>query len=189
MIMIDLRKFSAMALVLALAAGCSTATKDTSGMGTAGTSTTSQGVSESDSGVQAERLSAEELERQRLLKEQQERTAEEATLREIRVFYFDFDSNVLKPEAHLPLQAHAKYLRENANVRVVLNGYTDERGTKEYNLALGERRAQSVQRFLVVNGVPVNRIEVVSYGEEFPVDPGHDEAAWAKNRRVELQYR
>ncbi len=86
------------------------------------------------------------------------------------------------------LQANAKYLRSNPDARVVVEGHTDERGTPEYNIALGERRARSVARYLQNLGVDVNQISVVSYGEEKPVDPGHDESAWSKNRRAVLNY-
>lgn len=180
--LIDLRKVFALSFALAFVAGCSTAPTDTNG---------TDGAYGSDSSYEAETsgLSAEELERRRLEQEQQARAGESAALREVRVFYFDFDSHMVKPEAHLPLQAHAAYLQSNPNARVVLNGYGDERGTKEYNLALGERRAKAVERFLVVSGASASQIEVVSYGEEFPADPGHNEEAWAKNRRVELQYK
>jgi len=181
--LIDLRKVFALSFALAFVAGCSTAPTDTTG-GSAGGVSAGESVDAETSG-----LSAAELERRRLEQEQQAREGEGAALREVRVFYFDFDSNMVKPEAHLPLQAHAAYLQSNPNARIVLNGYGDERGTKEYNLALGERRAKAVERFLVVSGAATNQIEVVSYGEEFPADPGHNEEAWSKNRRVELEYK
>lgn len=180
--LIDLRKVFALSFALAFVAGCSTAPTDTTGVENGGYD------AETSVGAETSGLSAEELERRRLEQEQRAREGEDAALREVRVFYFDFDSNIVKPEAHLPLQAHAAYLQANPNVRVVLNGYADERGTKEYNLALGERRAKAVERFLVVSGASASQIEVVSYGEEFPADPGHNEEAWAKNRRVELVY-
>ncbi len=110
---------------------------------------------------------------------------DDAALRAMNTFYFDFDSSDLKPEAMQALDVHARDLRSNG-MRVVLEGHTDERGTREYNMALGERRAQSVQRYLVMQGVSASQLELVSYGEERPAVLGHDEAAWAKNRRVEL---
>ncbi|MNY60164.1 Peptidoglycan-associated lipoprotein precursor [compost metagenome] len=84
------------------------------------------------------------------------------------------------------LDVHAKDLKANGN-RVVLEGHTDERGTREYNMALGERRAKAVQRYLVLQGVSPAQLELVSYGEERPVATGNDEQSWAQNRRVELR--
>ena len=106
-----------------------------------------------------------------------------------RVFYFDFDKAVLRPDALALLELHASFLRDNPDKRVLIEGHTDERGTREYNLALGERRADSVRTFLVSSGVRRGQIETVSYGEERPIDPGHTESAWAKNRRAEVVYR
>ncbi len=110
-------------------------------------------------------------------------------LRETRVFYFDFDKSTIKPEGRDALIAHAGYLAANPGVRVSVAGHTDERGTREYNMALGERRAQAVERFLIVNGAAKSQIETVSYGEEYPVDPGKTESAYAQNRRAELEYK
>ncbi|MEQ9511076.1 MAG: OmpA family protein, partial [Alloalcanivorax xenomutans] len=84
--------------------------------------------------------------------------------------------------------AHATYLKNNANAKLRLEGHADERGTREYNVALSERRAQAVQKFLRVQGVSSSQLEVVSYGEEKPAAFGHSEMDWAKNRRVELNY-
>ncbi|MCX7063741.1 MAG: peptidoglycan-associated lipoprotein Pal [Proteobacteria bacterium] len=106
-----------------------------------------------------------------------------------RVFYFDYDKAMLQPDSLAVLELHAVFLKNNSDRRVVIDGFTDERGTREYNLALGERRAESVATFLVSQGVRRSQIDVVSYGEERPADPGHSEAAWAKNRRAELVYR
>jgi len=106
-----------------------------------------------------------------------------------RVFYFDYDKAMLQPDSLAILELHAGFLKNNSDRRVVIDGFTDERGTREYNLALGERRAESVATFLVSQGVRRSQIDVVSYGEERPADAGHSEAAWAKNRRAELVYR
>lgn len=103
-------------------------------------------------------------------------------------FYFDFDQSSLMSSDRDALQLHASFLASNSAASVRLEGYADERGTREYNIALGERRGNAVMKFLVVNGVGADQIEVVSYGEENPADPGHNETAWAKNRRVELSY-
>lgn len=105
-----------------------------------------------------------------------------------RVIYFAFDKSGIPSAAISTLQAHAKYLKANSNAKVRLEGNTDERGTREYNVALGERRADSVAQFLRVQGVSSSQIEQVSYGEEKPAARGHDEMSWAKNRRVEINY-
>ncbi len=104
------------------------------------------------------------------------------------VFYFDFDRAVVKSAAFQDLAAHAKYLIDNPNASVVLEGHADERGTREYNMALGERRAKAVSRYLTVQGVSGSQIETVSYGEERPDAVGHNDASWDQNRRVELKY-
>lgn len=105
-----------------------------------------------------------------------------------RVVHFDYDSSELSQTDLATLNAHARYLSQNNAARVSLTGHTDERGTREYNMALGERRAKSVQAFLVTNGARNEQIESVSYGKEQPVNEGHDEAAWSENRRVEIGY-
>ncbi len=103
------------------------------------------------------------------------------------VFYFEFDRSDLNAEAREALIHHANRLMENPSLRYRLEGHADERGTRDYNLALGERRAQAVERYLQVQGVSSNQLEIISYGEEQPVDPGTSEAAYARNRRVEIQ--
>jgi len=98
--------------------------------------------------------------------------------------YFDFDSSVLLPAAEQVLKLKAEWLRTNSGVSVMIEGHCDERGTNEYNLALGDRRAESAKAYLMNLGIDASRLTSNSYGEERPVDPGHDEAAWAKNRRA-----
>lgn len=105
-----------------------------------------------------------------------------------RVVHFDLDSSDIAQSDFAILNAHASYLASNGAAHAVLTGHTDERGTREYNMALGERRAKSVQTYLVTNGARPDQIDVVSYGKEKPVNEGHDEAAWAENRRVEIGY-
>jgi len=105
-----------------------------------------------------------------------------------RTVYFDFDSAALTGESREITEAHARHLAANPNIKVTLEGHCDERGTREYNLGLGERRAQSVERVMRALGVASNRVKLISYGEEKPANPGHDEAAWSKNRRVEISY-
>ena len=102
------------------------------------------------------------------------------------VFYFDFDQSLLSQETRSLLVAHANYLKSNPRA-VRLEGHADERGTREYNMALGERRARAVRDFLVLQGVDPGMIEVVSYGEEYPAVMGSTEASYSKNRRVELK--
>lgn len=114
------------------------------------------------------------------------RVAEEKAAVYGNVFYFEYDSANLTPEALTAIDAHIDVLkRTDRSVR--LEGNTDERGTRDYNLALGERRANSVRDYMVANGIQSFRIETVSYGEERPVAYGSDEAAWSQNRRVELK--
>ena len=99
---------------------------------------------------------------------------------------FDFDKFNLKDDARAILKKHAEWLNKNKDVNIVVEGHCDERGTAEYNLALGERRANASAKFLVDMGVDAKRIKTLSYGEELPLDKGHDEAAWARNRRAHL---
>ncbi|MGH8142357.1 MAG: peptidoglycan-associated lipoprotein Pal [Steroidobacteraceae bacterium] len=105
-----------------------------------------------------------------------------------RTIYFDFDSSQIKPEYNAVIAAHARYLVANTSIRVRLEGNTDERGSREYNIGLGERRAQAVRQALMLQGVPDAQITTVSYGEERPAVTGHTEAAWAKDRRVDIVY-
>ncbi|MEJ2095886.1 MAG: peptidoglycan-associated lipoprotein Pal [Deltaproteobacteria bacterium] len=98
--------------------------------------------------------------------------------------YFEFDSSVLLPMAREVLSRKAQWLRENPNASIIIEGHCDERGTNAYNIALGERRAESAKSFLVDSGIDDVRLTTISYGEERPVDPGHNEEAWAKNRRA-----
>lgn len=101
--------------------------------------------------------------------------------------HFDFDRYTLSPQAQEILTRNAAYLRANPEVKVLIEGHTDERGSDEYNLALGERRAQAVRNFLVSLGIAPERLSIISYGEELPLDPASNEDAWAKNRRAEFK--
>jgi len=105
-----------------------------------------------------------------------------------RVIYFDFDSSDIRNEYVDVIAAHGRFLAGNASVRVRLEGHTDERGSREYNIGLGERRAQTVRRALALQGVQESQITTVSYGEERPAAAGSDENAYSKNRRVEIVY-
>jgi peptidoglycan-associated lipoprotein len=122
----------------------------------------------------------------------QQLTAEQAAKQALAqvgyVVYFDYDSAELKSESAAVVAAHAKYLSTSSSLKLRLEGSTDERGSREYNVGLGERRAQSVRKALLLQGVAESQITTLSYGEERPAVDGHDEAAWAKNRRVEFAY-
>lgn len=106
-----------------------------------------------------------------------------------RVVYFDYDSYVIKPEFQNLIEAHARFLKQNNGRRIVVEGHTDERGGREYNLALGQRRSEAVRRALGLLGVTDQQVEAVSFGKEKPASQGVDESAWAQNRRAEIAYR
>jgi len=106
-----------------------------------------------------------------------------------RIIYFDYDSNEIKPEFRTLIEAHARFLKANGRRHVVIEGHTDERGGSEYNLALGQRRSEAVRRALELLGVQDAQVESVSFGKEKPAVDGHDEGAWAQNRRAEIAYR
>lgn len=136
----------------------------------------------------AERAAAERAaaEQQAAAEREAARKAAEQLAMLKTVFYFDFDQSTLTAEARAALDAQIAYLKANTrNIR--LEGHADERGTREYNMALGERRANSVADYMVVNGIARYRIETVSFGEERPVAQGSNESSWAQNRRVELK--
>lgn len=105
------------------------------------------------------------------------------------VVYFEFDRDEVQSQYRDMLRAHAQFLANNPRARVRLEGHTDERGSREYNVGLGERRALSVRRYMLLQGVSSDQITTVSYGEERPAVSGSNEQAWARNRRVELVYR
>lgn len=105
-----------------------------------------------------------------------------------RTIYFEFDSSNVQDQYIPIIQRHAAYLAQYPGIEVRVEGHTDERGSREYNIGLGARRADSVSRLLQVNGAAGTQIETVSYGEEVPAVEGHDESAWSQNRRVELVY-
>jgi peptidoglycan-associated lipoprotein len=156
-------------------AGCKTppvaatapATDSTSGANTSGIQTPSSQGSEQ---LTAEQLAKRELEKVGM------------------VVYFDYDSSDIKAEYSAVVAAHAKYVSSNSSLKVRLEGNTDERGSREYNIGLGERRAQAVRRALLLQGVSEAQITTLSYGEERPAASGSDESAYAKNRRVEFGY-
>ncbi|APQ11091.1 peptidoglycan-binding protein [Pseudomonas oryzihabitans] len=167
--MLKFGKFAALALAMAVAVGCSSKGGDASGEGAGA----GAGAVDPNAGYGANAGAVDGS------------MGDEAALRNVNTFYFAFDSSDLRPDAMRALDVHAKDLKASGQ-RVVLNGYTDERGTAEYNMALGERRAQAVQRYLVLQGVSPAQLEVVSYGKTNPVCVQHDESCWAQNRRVVL---
>jgi len=177
----NVTKAVALALSVAWAAGCSTTGGTDSGStggatDTSGSSASSQGTDVSGGVSAAERAA------------QQAADAAAAAAALQSVFYFDFDKSVVQQDGYAALEKHAAYLSSNPNAAVRLEGHADERGTREYNMALGERRANAVARFLQVNGVNASQVETISYGEEKPAMLGHSAESWAQNRRVELKY-
>lgn len=105
----------------------------------------------------------------------------------LQTVYFDYDQSEIRPDQRAKLQANAQFLRDNNHVRILVEGHCDERGTREYNMALGERRASATMQYLVSLGVPRSRIEIISYGEEQPVAQGSTESAWSQNRRAQFK--
>jgi peptidoglycan-associated lipoprotein len=105
-----------------------------------------------------------------------------------RSIYFEFDEYVVSDKYKSMVLSHARYLRDNSNLNIRIQGNTDERGSREYNLALGQRRADSVKKVMTLAGTQDSQIESVSYGEEKPRAAGHNEASWAENRRVDIRY-
>lgn len=166
----NLTRVAALAAAVVLAAGCSS------------TSTTTDGgadVSDAASGAQTQGVDGSGV---------QAGTSYADVARLRTTFYFDFDQSVVRQEGFADLEGHALYLANNPSAKVRLEGHADERGTREYNIALGESRANSVARLLIVNGASNGQIETISYGEEKPSMLGHTESEWSLNRRVELSY-
>ena len=106
-----------------------------------------------------------------------------------RIVYFDYDSYAIKPEFQALIEAHARFVKANGARKVMVEGHTDERGGREYNLALGQRRSEAVRRALGLLGINDNQVEAVSFGKEKPALMGNDESAWSRNRRAEIAYR
>jgi peptidoglycan-associated lipoprotein len=140
---------------------------------------------EAERRMEAQRqVEAKEKVRQR---EKEQMLQSEAQAFESEPIYFDFDESILKPEARAVLEKKAAWLREHPHYALRIEGHCDERGTSEYNVALGEKRAVSTAEYLRQLGISADRISTISYGEERPADPRHTEEAWAKNRRAEFQ--
>lgn len=168
-------KYLALLVALVLAAGCAT-------------TETQDADAEEQARLEAERRAAEQGgvgTPERMETDPLEDPANELA---DRVVYFEFDRSDI-PTQHLnTLDAHARYLVQNPNVKVRLEGHADERGSREYNIGLGDRRAQAVRRILLFQGVANDQVSTVSYGEERPAVEGHDEKSYAQNRRVEIVY-
>ncbi|MBI9110523.1 peptidoglycan-associated lipoprotein Pal [Maridesulfovibrio ferrireducens] len=180
-------------LIVSLGAGCSKKRVESS--------TASPAVEERMNNQQEnERLRQEEAARQEREKELQEQALEDerkavevkkefevAVVELGNIVHFDFDSFEIKQEYRPLLQAKAELLKKFSNVTIVIEGFCDERGTEEYNLALGERRARAAYEFLILLGVAPERLSIVSFGEENPIDPAHNETAWEMNRRAQFR--
>lgn len=118
------------------------------------------------------------------IKPQIAREAETKAVPQLDDIHFDFDKSDIRADSRETLQKNADWLQNNPDIKIQIEGHCDERGTAEYNLALGERRAMSTKKYLISLGISADRIYTISYGEELPIDPNHSEDAWAKNRRA-----
>ena len=176
-----MRNFLLVAIIIAALVGCSSTPtteapvedRGTTGAGAAGAQTggaAGAGVTGATTGTQGNPL------------------RDPANILSKRSIYFDFDSFVVKDEYRPLVEAHARYLQQNRNARMTIQGNTDERGSREYNIALGQKRADAVKRMMLLLGATEAQIETVSFGKEKPKNPGHDESAWAENRRDDIVY-
>lgn len=139
------------------------------------------------SGIDATTRAAQEAEAARLAREREAQARMETAAMNTTVFYFDFDVSEFMASDRDVLAIHGRNMAQNSSRRIRLEGHADERGTREYNLALGERRANSIRDYLVVNGASLSQVETVSYGEERPAQQGQSEASYRMNRRVEIK--
>ncbi|MEO9274239.1 peptidoglycan-associated lipoprotein Pal [Marinomonas sp. 5E14-1] len=179
-----LGKFAVIGLSAAWIAGCSTtATETDSSTVTEGAAELSEGDANAD---QAFGAGADGALTSVIVED--DVTAMDSLAGVETVFYFDFDKSIVRPESREALAKHAEFLVANPDARIVLEGHADERGTREYNMALGERRAKAISRYLTIQGVAASQIETVSFGEEVSVAFGHEDNAWQLNRRVEVRY-
>lgn len=182
------------ALMLSLATGCAKKRVESSGPSAAvAEQMQDQQNKDKASLEEQERLRREQeikeeaLAAEKLAAEQKKNAEYTSAMTELEdMIHFDFDSFEIKPKYRDLLQQKAEILKKFSDVTLVIEGYCDERGTEEYNLALGEGRAKSVYEFLVLLGVEPERMSIVSFGEEKPLDPAHNETAWAQNRRVQF---
>ncbi len=196
-----LKKALILAVPVMFLAGCASAPTDTAddgqlgadsgtqsstaGFGAGDASDSSRGIDDSDSSVETMGLSdGSDISTQSLTLD----LDDPSSLLAKRVIYFDFDRSKVRSEFNEIIGAHAAYLAENPGAMVKLEGHADERGSREYNIGLGERRGNSVARHFGLQGASRNQLEVVSFGEERPVATGHDDSSWSLNRRVEIVY-
>jgi len=176
--------FLAVALAVVMLSGCSSSDEaDTNGLAdtTSGTDASTSGYADGSlsggqigGGNDLSRLGAEFTDPSNPLSKQ--------------IIYFELDSSKVRQDYVSVVAAHSKYLLDHPNQRVILAGHADERGSSEYNIALGEQRSKSVERMMRSQGVSASQLEVVSYGEEKPAVAGHSESFWSQNRRVEVVY-
>lgn len=180
-----LGKAAAVVLMAALVSACSSnaAKEEAAAQAAAERAAAEQAVA----AEAAEQRAAEKEKAMRMAEKREEkRRLMDAASAAGSVFYFDYDSSTLSDDARAAIDAHVAFMMaDGGNVR--LEGHTDERGTREYNLALGERRANAVRDYMVASGVPSYKVETISYGEENPVAYGSGESSWSKNRRVEIK--
>ncbi|MBP5988701.1 MAG: peptidoglycan-associated lipoprotein Pal [Piscinibacter sp.] len=176
-----LPKFALAAFAAAVLAGCSSVPLDENkgGAPVESRSTTGSGAGGASSGTAQSKVTPVDL----------SKTDNAALSKLQRVVFFDFDSYVVKDEFRSTIEGNAKLLSADRKKKVTIEGHTDERGGREYNLALGQKRAEAVQKSLALLGAGNDQMEAVSFGKERPAVQGSDEAAWAKNRRAELVYR
>lgn len=176
-------------LTLAFAAASGCAKKQVGADQQQETSSTTQQATNGDDAAEKARQAEMERIRQQELEEQRAREAAMVMAKKAiaNMIFFDFDSSALKPESREVLQAKAEAMELLPEVTLVIEGHCDDRGTDEYNLALGERRARAAYEYLVRLGVAPSRLSIVSYGEERPMVMGSGESAWAKNRRCEFK--
>lgn len=178
-------------LIAVLAVGaCSKSTTDGSSMPPGATKAETDG-GDAASGQTGDGSDVDQealAEQRRLEAERAAARSEEMKMEELATMvHYDFDSYELKENARDILKRKVAILKQETNIKLVVEGYCDERGTQEYNLALGERRARAAYEFLVLLGISPERLSIVSYGEEFPLDPASNEIAWAKNRRAQFR--
>lgn len=176
----------ALAVVLPIMALSACSSSDSASEDASAVQTNEAAMAEQKAREEAERVKVAAMQKAEEIKAQKEREIER--LRSEHIVYFDFDKSSVSGEFAAVLEAHAKFLNENSNVNVLIEGHADERGTPEYNIALGERRAKAVETFLENMGVSASQLSTVSYGEEKPMVKDRSEGAFAKNRRAVLVY-
>ncbi|SDB47271.1 peptidoglycan-associated lipoprotein [Desulfonatronum thiosulfatophilum] len=178
-----------LAMLAAFSSGCAKKQVDSTPVGV--TAIDAERAAEEARLREETRLREQQLEEERLSRERNEqqraRMSQMAEMITANMIHFAYDSYELRPDAREILQTKSELLKQNQEIRLLIEGHTDERGTSEYNLALGERRARAAYEFLVLLGVSPNRLQIVSYGKERPLNPASNETAWAQNRRAQFR--